>query len=187
MSRTGGQIFFWSPINFHRALLRTSPPAFIRERKDLWAVGDRVAWGEEQIDWPAVLEPLAREFQALMREPIVQPPQVIHGDLGGNVLFAEGVTPAVIDFSPYFAQPHSPRPSLPLTRSPGARLLARYSGTSSTKKISSGFSRERQSIAWQRPWSRLRTAMRGSIANGLRMKWFSVPSLNSLNDHDGLK
>jgi hypothetical protein len=28
--------------------------------------------------------------------------QLIHGDLGGNVLFAEGEPPAVIDFSPYW-------------------------------------------------------------------------------------
>ena len=30
------------------------------------------------------------------------PAQLIHGDLGGNVLFAPGQPPAVIDFSPYW-------------------------------------------------------------------------------------
>jgi hypothetical protein len=30
------------------------------------------------------------------------PAQLIHGDLGGNVLFAAGEPPAVIDFSPYW-------------------------------------------------------------------------------------
>jgi prepilin-type processing-associated H-X9-DG protein len=30
------------------------------------------------------------------------PAQLIHGDLGGNVLFADGEPPAVIDFSPYW-------------------------------------------------------------------------------------
>ena len=30
------------------------------------------------------------------------PSQLIHGDLGGNVLFADGEPPAVIDFSPYW-------------------------------------------------------------------------------------
>lgn len=30
------------------------------------------------------------------------PSQLVHGDLTGNVLFAEGLLPAVIDFSPYW-------------------------------------------------------------------------------------
>ena len=30
------------------------------------------------------------------------PAQLIHGDLGGNVLFAPGQPPAMIDFSPYW-------------------------------------------------------------------------------------
>ncbi len=29
-------------------------------------------------------------------------PQVVHGDLAGNVLFAPGLPPAIIDFSPYW-------------------------------------------------------------------------------------
>jgi prepilin-type processing-associated H-X9-DG protein len=31
--------------------------------------------------------------------------QLIHGDFGGNVLFADGLPPAVIDFSPYWRPP----------------------------------------------------------------------------------
>jgi uncharacterized protein (TIGR02569 family) len=34
--------------------------------------------------------------------PVRLEAQLIHGDLGGNVLFAEGEPPAVIDFSPYW-------------------------------------------------------------------------------------
>ncbi len=30
------------------------------------------------------------------------PDQLVHGDLSGNVLFADGLPPAVIDFSPYW-------------------------------------------------------------------------------------
>lgn len=36
------------------------------------------------------------------RRPILLPDQLIHGDLSGNVLLAEGNPPAVIDFSPYW-------------------------------------------------------------------------------------
>ena len=34
--------------------------------------------------------------------PVRLEDQLVHGDLGGNVLFAEGEPPAVIDFSPYW-------------------------------------------------------------------------------------
>ena len=37
-----------------------------------------------------------------MRSPIVTTSQLIHGDLTENILFAEGLSPAVIDFSPYW-------------------------------------------------------------------------------------
>jgi hypothetical protein len=30
------------------------------------------------------------------------PEQIVHGDLTGNVLFAEGMAPAIIDFTPYW-------------------------------------------------------------------------------------
>lgn len=35
-------------------------------------------------------------------KPVGLPSQVIHGDLPGNILFAPGKDPAVIDFSPYY-------------------------------------------------------------------------------------
>jgi prepilin-type processing-associated H-X9-DG protein len=31
--------------------------------------------------------------------------QLVHGDLSGNVLFADGLPPAVIDWSPYWRPP----------------------------------------------------------------------------------
>jgi hypothetical protein len=37
--------------------------------------------------------------------PLDLPSQVVHGDLGGNVLFAPGLEPVVIDFSPYWRPP----------------------------------------------------------------------------------
>jgi hypothetical protein len=36
------------------------------------------------------------------RRPLDLPWQVIHSDIGGNVLFADGLAPAVIDFSPMY-------------------------------------------------------------------------------------
>ncbi|MFE3148843.1 hypothetical protein ACFXJ6_19675 [Streptomyces sp. NPDC059218] len=68
-------------------------------------MGDRVAWGEQDID---VIEDLAAPFSSLLelRRPVKQDAaQLIHGDLTGNVLFAADETPAVIDFSPYWRPP----------------------------------------------------------------------------------
>jgi prepilin-type processing-associated H-X9-DG protein len=65
-----------------------------------------VAWGER--DPASVLAaapaPLNGQLRSLLaaRRPVHLPAQLIHGDLGGNVLFADGEPPAVIDFSPYW-------------------------------------------------------------------------------------
>jgi uncharacterized protein (TIGR02569 family) len=48
-----------------------------------------------------VLRGQVRSVLAALR-PVRLEAQLIHGDLGGNVLFAEGEPPAVIDFSPYW-------------------------------------------------------------------------------------
>ena len=65
-----------------------------------------MAWGER--DPGSVLTaapgPLAAQLRSLLAvlRPVRLPAQLIHGDLGGNVLFAAGEPPAVIDFSPYW-------------------------------------------------------------------------------------
>ncbi|MGW3933066.1 phosphotransferase [Streptomyces microflavus] len=89
---------------FHAAL-RTQPrPGFLDRRTHPWAVADRVAWGEEEVD---VVAELAEPLSALLalRRPVEAAAQLIHGDLTGNVLFAPGRDPAVIDFSPYWRPP----------------------------------------------------------------------------------
>jgi uncharacterized protein (TIGR02569 family) len=90
---------------FHAALRPVPRPGFLARRTDPWAVGDRVAWGEQDVD---VIEPLAGAYAALrkLRRPVGRGgAQLVHGDLTGNVLFAAGKEPAVIDFSPYWRPP----------------------------------------------------------------------------------
>ncbi|MFD7528855.1 aminoglycoside phosphotransferase [Streptomyces sp. NPDC059849] len=90
---------------FHAALRQVPRPDFLGRRTHPWAVGDRVAWGEQDID---VIEDLAAPFSSLLelRRPVKEAAaQLIHGDLTGNVLFAADETPAVIDFSPYWRPP----------------------------------------------------------------------------------
>lgn len=85
---------------FHAALAGVSRPALIDARTDHWAIGDRVAWGELPATRFAHVKHLPRLLDAL--RPIDAPSQLVHGDLTGNVLFADDLPPAVIDFSPYW-------------------------------------------------------------------------------------
>ena len=85
----------------HRALIEVARPPFLESKSDPWAIADRMAWGEQPMAaYPAIgelLEPLA-----LALRPIPSASQLIHGDLTHNVLFADGLPPAIIDFSPYW-------------------------------------------------------------------------------------
>jgi uncharacterized protein (TIGR02569 family) len=87
------------------ALRGLARPAFLDARTHAWAVGDRVAWDEEPATViHAALEPLMERLRIHVR-PDDTPGQVIHGDLTANVLFAPGLAPAVIDFTPYWRPP----------------------------------------------------------------------------------
>jgi uncharacterized protein (TIGR02569 family) len=85
---------------FHAALSSVTRPGFLDRRTDPWASGDRVAWGEVPASDFADMRHIARLTSALT--PVDVPSQLIHGDLTGNVLFADGLPPAIIDFSPYW-------------------------------------------------------------------------------------
>ena len=91
---------------FHAALAGRPAPPWLGTDGSPWTVGDQVAWGERDpgsvlADAPGPLDGQLRSLLAALR-PVRLPRQLIHGDLGGNVLFADGEPPAVIDFSPYW-------------------------------------------------------------------------------------
>lgn len=88
---------------FHASLAGIPRPPFLDDRTDVWAIGDRVAWEELGVDDVPPVKHLDR--LGALRRPVAAQPQLIHGDLGGNVLFARDLPPAVIDFSPYFRPP----------------------------------------------------------------------------------
>jgi uncharacterized protein (TIGR02569 family) len=89
---------------FHQALAALPRPSFLDSRDDPWTYGDRLAWSEPvpagSTAPSALLEPL---FAA--RRPVRLRSQVVHGDLLGNVLFADGLTPAIIDWPAYWRPP----------------------------------------------------------------------------------
>lgn len=88
---------------FHAALAGLARPAFLDERTDPWSVGDKAAWSELPLEPWAHVAPVA-QLADLLR-PIDAPSSLMHGDLGGNVLFADGLAPAVIDLSLYWRPP----------------------------------------------------------------------------------
>ncbi len=70
-------------------------------RNHPWALGDAFAWAEHELAIPASFDVTISE--RLERwAPIDLPCQLVHGDLGGNILFDEALPPAVIDVSPYW-------------------------------------------------------------------------------------
>ncbi|HWS52455.1 MAG TPA: hypothetical protein VN241_15700 [Microbacterium sp.] len=85
---------------FHDAVAHLERPAFIGSSDDPWSRADRVAWGEMRAPEDRLIERMLGEYR-----PVDAPNQLIHGDLLGNVLFAEGHAPAVIDWAPYW-RPH---------------------------------------------------------------------------------
>jgi hypothetical protein len=86
---------------FHAALITVPRPAELLDaRVHRWAHADRVAWDEAaapQLVGNAGLDRLLRA-----RRPVSLPSQLIHSDLSGNVLVADGLPLPVIDFSPYW-------------------------------------------------------------------------------------
>jgi uncharacterized protein (TIGR02569 family) len=92
--------------HLNEALRPLARPAFLDARTSAWAVGDRMAWDEEPLVLVhGALRPVAERLAAHRRAHDDGPGQVIHGDLTANVLFAPGLAPGVIDFTPYWRPP----------------------------------------------------------------------------------
>jgi uncharacterized protein (TIGR02569 family) len=88
---------------FHRAIAHLDRPRCLDARDDLWAVADRVAWGEHVTEFPSAFADLAPRMHRAL-EPLGSP-QIVHADLTCNVLFSRTLPPAVIDISPLWRPP----------------------------------------------------------------------------------
>jgi uncharacterized protein (TIGR02569 family) len=88
----------------HAALAGVPVPSWRRAVENPWTIGDEVAWDER--DPGPLLGPAAGQLAGQVRlllaalRPVHLPDQLLHADLTGNVLFADGLPPAIIDFSP---------------------------------------------------------------------------------------
>ena len=89
---------------FHAAVAGIPLPAWVARRRDRWAVADRAVWEAAEVEVAPELADLVAALRAVTR-PVRRPEQFVHGDLAGNVLFAAGYRPAVIDLSPIWRPP----------------------------------------------------------------------------------
>lgn len=85
---------------FHRAVAHLDRPDCLDARDDWWAVADRAAWGEYVIHFRPEFADLSRRLQRALKP--LGPPQIVHADLTGNILFSPTLPPAVIDISPFW-------------------------------------------------------------------------------------
>lgn len=88
-------------IKFHQALAQFPRPAILDRRTHPWSIADRMIWQETPLVYGPQIAPAMSRLESLMT-PISAANQLIHGDMGGNILFDEGLPPAIIDFSPYW-------------------------------------------------------------------------------------
>ena len=86
---------------FHKALEKVPKPSFLDNNNDAWAIADKIAWEELPVPKNKLTDDvLEKLFSNLQKNEL--PNQIIHGDIGGNILFDSRLTPAVIDFCPYW-------------------------------------------------------------------------------------
>ncbi len=85
---------------YHQAVADVPRPAFLGKGDSPWAVADRAAWQEINFDIPSDFG-LAQEILETYR-PLDLSPQIVHGDISGNMLIADGLPPAIIDHTPYW-------------------------------------------------------------------------------------
>jgi uncharacterized protein (TIGR02569 family) len=90
---------------FHEAVAHLPRPTFLDRRESPWDTGDRMAWGERPLHVGPALRPLCERVAAALRPVPNQRSQLVHGDLGGNVLLLPAGPPAIIDLSPYWRPP----------------------------------------------------------------------------------
>jgi uncharacterized protein (TIGR02569 family) len=88
----------------HRATADIERPPFLSTRESLFNEADRLS-SDDQSELSVLGDGHGAQLfgrLAAGRRPVGGVPQLVHGDLFGNVLFAGSAPPAVIDFTPYW-------------------------------------------------------------------------------------
>ncbi len=93
--------------SLHDRLAALPRPAFLDAATGAWAAADRAAWDEVDVMVHPHRAALVGRLRAGLRSSTAGPdePQVVHGDLTGNVLQSPTGRPVIIDLSPYWRPP----------------------------------------------------------------------------------
>jgi len=86
-------------LRLHEATAGLPRPRFIDARLDVYSLAERLAWNEDELPLNESRGGRLFELVAGLRRPVDLRPQVVHGDLFGNVLFSGAEPPAIVDFS----------------------------------------------------------------------------------------
>lgn len=89
-------------LRLHAATSHLPRPRFLDTRRDVYALADRMAWGEAEFALPPDMGGRLYDVLAGSRRPVQLRPQVVHGDLFGNVLFCGNASPGLVDFAPHY-------------------------------------------------------------------------------------
>ncbi|HYQ64193.1 TIGR02569 family protein [Actinophytocola sp.] len=84
-------------LRLHKATADLPVPRFVATRADVFAMADRAAAGIEDAPLNPALGGRLFDVISGARKPLGLRPQVVHGDLFGNVLFDGGEPPGIID------------------------------------------------------------------------------------------
>jgi len=86
---------------FTAAFAEVARPAYFDLRDDPWCRADRFAWGEAEAPRDRRFAPLVDPLRERLL-PVALPSRLVHGDIAGNLIFAEGLPPGVIDLTLYW-------------------------------------------------------------------------------------
>lgn len=88
--------------DFHQAIAKVAKPDWFDKKTDVFALADKMAWGEiPAYDFEIANEPLKKAFALLRENQLAN--QLVHGDWGPEqILFDDTLPPAVLDMTPYF-------------------------------------------------------------------------------------
>jgi uncharacterized protein (TIGR02569 family) len=89
-------------VRLHQATNGLPRPRFLGARRDVFALADRAAWGEEEVELDPALGGRLFDLMSGFCRPVASQSQVVHGDLFGTVLFDGQQPPAIADFVPYW-------------------------------------------------------------------------------------
>ncbi|MCA1654982.1 MAG: TIGR02569 family protein [Pseudonocardiaceae bacterium] len=88
-------------LRLHKVTADLPTPRFLATRADVFAMADRAAAGVEEAPLHPALGGRLFDVISGARKPLGLRPQVVHGDLFGNVLFDGDASPGIADFTAF--------------------------------------------------------------------------------------